>query len=412
MGDEAVYLGGVDAVDVKVAVSVVMPTHNREALLGRVLEAYDRQEGDVPFELVAADDASTDGTRDLLESYRPRRYRLDPLFLDRNGGPGRARNEALRRARGHIALIVGDDIMPSRNLVAEHHAAHARLQGEHWAILGRTTWPDDLPLNSLMRHIDGVGAQQFSYSRMRDGQELDFRHFYTSNVSIKRSLLARVEPWFDPVFVHAAYEDVELAYRLSRTAGLRIRYVSSAHATHYHPYGTEAFAARQYRCGLMASVLLRKHPELRPRWRTDRLRRLRVLSAVPPLRGFLERLDVAEEEKLERLATSAGTACENREGTWVDRIYLVLLEYFVLKGLIEGELGRQAARPRRALLLFGLVHHMGAVLASAEAKVLSSSSDGAALLAAAGHYDRVRRGWPRALRWPLLSPVRSMVLPR
>jgi hypothetical protein len=270
-----------------------------------------------------------------------------------------------------------------------------------------------LPVNSLMRHIDGVGAQQFGYAHMRYGQELDFRHFYTSNISVKRSLLDRVRPWFDPAFVHAAYEDVELAYRLDRAAGLRIRYVAAAHATHYHHYGIEGFAGRQYRCGLMASVFLRKHPELRRQWRMERLHRLARLASIPPVRGFLGRLPATEVEAAERLAVAFGAELESREGGIVDRAYLVLLEYFVLKGMLEGDLGAgRAARPRAALLLFGLLHHLAVLVGDPAADDLARTPAGAALLETARRYDAVRRSWPRGLRFLLLSPVRSMVLPR
>ncbi len=395
------------------AISVVMPTHNRSSLLVRVLDAYDGQSGDFPFELIAADDASSDGTPEILRAYRPRRFTLTPLVLARNGGPGQARNEAMARAGAPLVLIVGDDIMPSRDFLAQHLAAHGRHPDAHAAILGRTTWPADLPVNSLMRHIDGIGAQQFSYAHMRDGQELDFRHFYTSNVSFKRSLLDRVRPWFDPAFVHPAYEDAELAYRLSREAGLRIHYTEAAHATHYHHYGVEAFAGRQYRCGLMASVFLRKHPELRSVWRTRRLLHLERLASVPPLRDFLDRLPDAELEAAEGWAIVLGAECEGREGPIVDRIYLVLLEYFVLKGMLEGELGAaRARRPRAALLLFGLLHHLGLFAQDGASQGLARTPAGLVLLKASRRYDRVRRQWPRGWRWLLLQPVRSMVVPR
>ena len=395
------------------AISVVMPTYNRSKLLARVLDAYDRQSGEFPFELIVVDDASSDGTPDLLKAYRPKRFTLTPIALALNGGPGRARNEAMAKARAPLVAIVGDDIMPSKNFLEQHLAAHARNPEQSVAILGRTTWPDDLRLNSLMRHIDGIGGQQFSYAHMRDGQELDFRHFYTSNVSIKRSLLDRVQLWFDPAFVHAAYEDAEFAYRLTKAGGLRVVYTAPARATHYHPYGLESFARRQYRCGLMAAVFLGKHPELKAMWRTDRLHRMKRLTSIPPLKTFLDQLPDADLEAAERRAIALGAECESRKGRAVDRVYLILLEYFVLKGMLEGELGAQhSRRPRAALLLFGLLHHLSLVAESPEAKGLGKTPAGVALLEASQRFDLVRQSWPRGLRYLLLSPIRKMSLPR
>jgi hypothetical protein len=118
-------------------------------------------------------------------------------------------------------------------------------------------------------------------------------------------------------------------------------------------------------------------------------------------------------EAAERLAVALGAECERRDGEVVDRIYLVLLEYFVLKGMLEGELGpAKAARSRAALLLFGLLHHLSVLAEGAQADGLARTPAGGALLETAHHYDEIRRRWPRGLRYLLLAPVRSMVLPR
>lgn len=393
------------------AISVVMPTFNRSALLPRVLEAYETQSGDVPFEIVAADDGSDDGTAEILDAYRPRRFGLQVLPLGRNCGPGQARNAAIAAAGAPLLLIVGDDILPSPGLVARHVSAHRGLPESHWAVLGRTTWPDDLPQNNLMRHVDGPGAQQFSYAHLRHGQDVDFRHFYTSNISLKRALLDGVHPWFDPAFRFAAYEDVELAYRLERSAGLRIRYLETARATHYHYYGIWSFAERQVRCGLMASVFLRLHPELRPRWRVKRARRLARLSALPPTRGFLGSITDAEGDRGEEAALRLGSFCEVHDEPVTDRLYLVLLEYFVLKGLLEGELGAdRAQRPRLALLLLGLLPEMARLMAEPDGRALGDTEEGRVVRTLGRRYRERIPAWPRLTRW-VLEALRAPLLP-
>jgi glycosyltransferase involved in cell wall biosynthesis len=394
------------------AVSVVIPTHNRRALLARVLQAYEAQSGDVPFELLVADDGSTDGTAAFLRGHQAHRYHLRPVILGENRGPGPARNDALAAAGAPLVIVAGDDILPSPDFVARHLAAHERHPAPHWAILGLTSWADDLPLNSLMRHIDGRGGQQFGYARLRDGQEVDFRHFYTSNISFKRGILDRLDRWFDPDFTYAAYEDAELAYRLTERCGLRIRFDAAARAGHSHAYGVRAFAERQYRCGLMAAVLLRKHPELRPRWRAERLRRAALATSLPPIRVFLEGLREEDMEAVEEAALALGTGCEALDGPVVDALYLALLEYFVLKGMLVGDLGPdQALRPRRALLLFGLLYYLGLLLEGPGGFRLADLDGDQALARTARHYDDIRRQWPRPLRWLALSPIRALILP-
>ena len=53
------------------AISLVMPCYNRAHDLQRVLQAYDQQTGQPPFEIIAIDDASTDATYQVLSSYQP-----------------------------------------------------------------------------------------------------------------------------------------------------------------------------------------------------------------------------------------------------------------------------------------------------------------------------------------------------
>src|SRR4029453_65025 len=116
-------------------------------------------------------------------------YDLRVERLERSGGPASARNRGLELARGPLGLFVGDDVRPAPQVVAGHVAARAGAPRDSIAVLGRVEWPADLPVNTLMAHIDGVGAQQFSYHYLRDGEEYDYRHLYTANVSLKTEFL-------------------------------------------------------------------------------------------------------------------------------------------------------------------------------------------------------------------------------
>jgi glycosyltransferase involved in cell wall biosynthesis len=79
------------------AISVVIPTFNRVAMLRRVLQAYEHQEpSGLVFELVIVDDGSTDGTWDLLAQWRSRRFSLR-CERQVNAGPAAA---AAARASG------------------------------------------------------------------------------------------------------------------------------------------------------------------------------------------------------------------------------------------------------------------------------------------------------------------------
>ncbi|MEO1082650.1 MAG: glycosyltransferase [Acidobacteriota bacterium] len=239
--------------------SVLIPTYSRRPDLLRTLDAYARQTPDVPFEVVVVDDGSDDGSLDAVAA---RRYPF-PLRLARqeNAGPAKARNRAMELARGDLLLFTGDDIEPRPDLLTEHLRGHAEAGDARVAILGLTRWPEGAATTATMRHIDGPGAQQFSYGFFDDGAEYDFRHLYTSNVSVSRRLLDREPGGFATIFPSAAFEDAEFGHRLA-FHGLRIRYRAAAVAEHYHPYRAGGFYRRQVRCGEMAALLFRRNPEL------------------------------------------------------------------------------------------------------------------------------------------------------
>ena len=241
--------------------SVLIPTYNRATDLLRTLAAYERQVSDLCFEVVVVDDGGSDGTAERLAVLRPRRYDLRFLRQD-NAGPAAARNRALDAARAELVLITGDDIEPADDLLLRHWQAHRAAADPRVAVLGLTCWPAALPLSPTMAHIDGAGAQQFNYGWLKAGRLYDFRHFYTSNVSLRRDFLQSIGG-FSTRFPAAAFEDAEIAYRLS-LRGLRILYHPEARASHHHPYDHESFFRRQERCGAMAVTLKDLHPEIAP----------------------------------------------------------------------------------------------------------------------------------------------------
>jgi hypothetical protein len=88
-------------------VSVVMPTHERPALLERAARSVLDQAG-VEVELVVVDDASADDTPEATA-----RLAEDPRVVvvrnDRSLGPSGARNAGIARARGEFLAFVDDD---------------------------------------------------------------------------------------------------------------------------------------------------------------------------------------------------------------------------------------------------------------------------------------------------------------
>jgi CDP-glycerol glycerophosphotransferase len=93
-------------------ISVVVPFHNNEDLLGDCLRSIARQTH-ANLEVIMVDDGSTDGSVEIAK----RRAADDPRFIlirVPNGGPGYARNRGIEQATGEfLAFVDADDMLPS-----------------------------------------------------------------------------------------------------------------------------------------------------------------------------------------------------------------------------------------------------------------------------------------------------------
>lgn len=138
-----------------VAVSVVIPVHNGERLIGEAIRSVLEQTYDA-FEVIVVDDGSTDDTARAVAAYRDPRVRL--LAHGRNRGLHAARNTGIRAARADIlAFLDHDDLFHRDKLGAHVHlltndrpdigfSYNARFELNHGANTIREIW---LPPASL-----------------------------------------------------------------------------------------------------------------------------------------------------------------------------------------------------------------------------------------------------------------------
>ncbi|WP_295464944.1 glycosyltransferase [uncultured Pseudomonas sp.] len=94
-------------------VSIVCLTFNHRDFIGQAIDGFLMQETDFPFEILINDDASTDGTRDILQAYAQRYPRLIRLILQQENQYAQGKPYGMpvfQQARGdYIAYCEGDD---------------------------------------------------------------------------------------------------------------------------------------------------------------------------------------------------------------------------------------------------------------------------------------------------------------
>lgn len=104
-------------------VSIIIPTHNRAALLPRAVASAQRAGGDP--EIIVVDDASTDGTSEICRTLGDVRV----VRLKRNLGLAGARNAGIRESTGdYIALLDDDDQRLPDSLPAQIAALEANRE--------------------------------------------------------------------------------------------------------------------------------------------------------------------------------------------------------------------------------------------------------------------------------------------
>lgn len=237
--------------------TVVIPTYNRCEMLGRTLRGLLAQTlAPEDSEVVVVDDGSTDDTRQVVSAVAAPEERLR-YFRQENSGPAAARNLGVREARGDIILFTGDDCVPDERLLEEHVRAHERAGDV--GVVGHITWHPEVERTAFMAYLET--GPQFGFNLIEDPEDVSIWHFYTANCSVRRHWIEEAGG-FDEDFKHAAYEDMELAYRMKQR-GLRIIYRPAAVTYHHHETTFEQHLRRQRVTGRAAALFFRKHPELK-----------------------------------------------------------------------------------------------------------------------------------------------------
>ncbi len=105
-------------------VSVFVLTHDHVGWISQAIDSALAQEAPFAFELLVADDCSTDGTREAVRGYAERHPGLIRTFLpDRNLGIAGIWPQAVRECRGeYVAILEGDDHWTSPDKLARQAA--------------------------------------------------------------------------------------------------------------------------------------------------------------------------------------------------------------------------------------------------------------------------------------------------
>lgn len=221
--------------------SVVIPVRNGAGLIGEQLRALGRQQHRGDWEVVVADNGSTDGTRAEVEACRGSVPRLRLVDAGATAGPSHARNVGARWAAGELLLFAdADDIVAAGWLEAMVEAL-ARAD----VVVGindpgaRVLAPSSPRVSVTGRSVERGGGLPWG----RGG-----------NLGVRAEVFRRLGGWDEH---RPIGEDVEFCWR-SQRAGYRFRVVPSARVHYRQPTRLGSLARRRYAFGRAAPALYRE----------------------------------------------------------------------------------------------------------------------------------------------------------
>lgn len=98
-------------------ISVIIPSYNEETDIQRCLESLFTQKNS-DFEIIVVDDGSTDKTVSVVKKLKERHKELILINQDHKG-PGEARNQGAKTAKGEILVFVDSDMTFDKNFLFE-----------------------------------------------------------------------------------------------------------------------------------------------------------------------------------------------------------------------------------------------------------------------------------------------------
>ena len=242
-------------------ISIVIPHLGRDHLLADVLDRLNNQSFD-DFEIIVVLDMTIDAAGSLAELILIEHPNQNITVAYSGGkGPATARNIGARKSKSDIVLFLGSDCYPHRDLVAQHYYWH--MNGAD-IVQGITPWHSDVVV-PFYDFLDESGLQaNWNAMQNEDGSwqhQINPAFCLTTNYSINRQLFLNEQ--FDERFSGAAWEDVELGYRLSKY-GNAINAVFNPRAInhHYHRYDFKSFLQRCRMEGYHRITLCKIHPEM------------------------------------------------------------------------------------------------------------------------------------------------------
>ncbi|MGK7932474.1 MAG: glycosyltransferase [Microcystaceae cyanobacterium] len=214
-------------------VTIIVPVYNQLEYTLRCLKAlmYQKMEN-LTFQVIVADDTSTDQTQDLI----PLISGLDYIRNPENYGFLLSCNNASQQVRGKYIVFLNNDTVPLENWLQELIAPFLNdPQGKTGLVGSMLLYP-----NGMLQEAGGLiwnDGSGWNFGRMQDPNRCEYNYVRETDYCSGASIALTTQLWqqlkgFDPLFAPAYYEDTDIAFRV-RQAGYKVIFNPFSRIIHF-----------------------------------------------------------------------------------------------------------------------------------------------------------------------------------
>jgi len=224
--------------------SVIVPAFNREDEVKDLVESF--KELEFPrnrFEIIIADDGSTDNTKSLVEGFS-KSTDLNLVYLSQqNQGPGAARNMAMQNAKGEFFIFTDSDVTVPSSWLKNIDSALNEHKAD--AFGGPDTYREDFP--PLLKAINYTMTSFITTGGMRGKKGKKLAKFYprSFNMGLSRTLWQKIGGFGS--LRHG--QDIEFSHRIIKN-NARVILVDEAPVYHKRRTSLKKFYKQVFNWGV------------------------------------------------------------------------------------------------------------------------------------------------------------------
>jgi len=204
-----------------ITASLIIPTHNRSALLKKMLDTLELQAFPLQnFQVIVVADGCNDNTVEMASNYKAN-FNLIVCELPGRGAAS-ARNKGASMANGQYLIFADDDMELSTDFIKEHVASHTN---ENTVVIGYSPFKLESKASIQRLTLREWWEEKFQEMRRKD-HRFKYDNLTSGNFSISAALFKKLNGFTTSLLCR---EDYELGYRLIKAAAnFQFAYVAKA----------------------------------------------------------------------------------------------------------------------------------------------------------------------------------------